>query len=65
MSEKIIVEDKLEQIFNSLTGKYKHYCCEWDLLPIDETCEEFEACLCYPEVIRVRYLKRLEEEIPF
>ena len=29
-----------------LTGKYKHYCCEWDFLPIDETVPEFEACTC-------------------
>jgi hypothetical protein len=30
----------------SLTGKYAHYCPEWDFLPIDETCKEFEHCSC-------------------
>ena len=29
-----------------LKGVYKHYCVEWDFLPIDETLPEFEACLC-------------------
>jgi hypothetical protein len=29
-----------------LTGKYKHYCCDWDFLPLDETCEEFKYCTC-------------------
>ena len=33
-----------------LTGKKRHYCPEWDFMPIDETCEfEFEACTCYLE----------------
>lgn len=30
-----------------LKGVYKHYCVEWDFLPIDETLPEFEACLCH------------------
>ena len=31
-----------------LTGKYSHYCFDWDGLPIDETCkDEFDCCLCY------------------
>jgi hypothetical protein len=30
-----------------LTGEKKHYCREWDYMPIDETCEfEFEICSC-------------------
>lgn len=29
-----------------LTGKYAHWCPEFDYLPIDETCFEFEYCLC-------------------
>jgi hypothetical protein len=32
-----------------LTGSKKHFCPEWDFMPIDETCKEFECCLCYPE----------------
>lgn len=29
-----------------LTGKMCHYCPDWDYLPIDETCMEYEACNC-------------------
>ena len=29
-----------------LTGEKCHYCPDWDYLPIDETCEEIEACTC-------------------
>ena len=29
-----------------LTGKYKHYCQDFDYLPIDETCSEYQYCLC-------------------
>lgn len=28
-------------------GKLKHYCYEWDGMAIDETCQEFDACLCF------------------
>jgi hypothetical protein len=39
--------DHEEMIFKTLTGKYKHYCVEWDGMAIDEFSPEFEACLCY------------------
>lgn len=39
--------DWLEAEYNKLTGKYKHYCLDWDGLPVDETCPEFECCTCY------------------
>jgi hypothetical protein len=29
-----------------LTGGYRHWCPDWDYLPIDETCEEFKCCIC-------------------
>ena len=29
-----------------LTGTQRHCCPDWDLLPIDETCEEIKACIC-------------------
>jgi len=29
-----------------LVGKKSHWCYEWDELPIDETCDEFDACIC-------------------
>ena len=30
-----------------LTGRHKHWCPDWDFLPVDETCREFECCVCY------------------
>ena len=30
-----------------LTGQYAHYCYDWDGLPLDETCREFETCSCF------------------
>lgn len=50
-------DDQLETIFNSLTGKYKHYCFEFDGLPVDETMEEFVYCNCVhltQEVINIK-----------
>lgn len=29
-----------------LTGKYSHWCPEFDYLPIDENCYEFDYCTC-------------------
>ena len=29
-----------------LVGQYKHYCFEWDELPVDETCPEW-PCGCF------------------
>jgi hypothetical protein len=34
----------------TLTGKKGHWCPEWDYLPIDDTCQEFEHCLCFDDV---------------
>ena len=44
-----ILWDKDCQFFHKriLTGEKRHYCPEWDYMPIDETCEfEMEACSC-------------------
>lgn len=30
-----------------LTGKYAHWCYDWDGLPVDETCGEFTCCTCF------------------
>lgn len=30
----------------TLKGVHKHYCPDWDYMAIDETCVEFESCLC-------------------
>jgi hypothetical protein len=32
-----------------LVGEKAHWCPEWDYLTIDETCDEFGACTCFPE----------------
>jgi hypothetical protein len=29
-----------------LEGIHKHYCPDFDYLPIDETCFEYQFCLC-------------------
>lgn len=52
-------EDKVdieEQAFKALRGKYKHFCWDWDGMAIDETCPEFESCLCY-DAAEVKELK--------
>jgi hypothetical protein len=30
-----------------LVGEKGHWCWDWDELPIDETCKEFEFCHCF------------------
>jgi len=40
-------EDCIKTYGRVLTGKYKHYCAEWDYVPIDETFPEFEVCHCF------------------
>lgn len=32
-----------------LTGKFKHYCFDWDELPVDETCPEW-PCSCFSTI---------------
>lgn len=44
-----MTDDDLDAMYARLTGKLKHYCCEWDGLPIDETMPEFAACNCFPD----------------
>ena len=39
-------EDCLREWGRELTGEFGHYCDEWDELPIDETCREFDVCTC-------------------
>jgi hypothetical protein len=31
-----------------LTGTYRHYCYDWDGLPVDETTPEWDSCTCWP-----------------
>lgn len=43
------IDDCIEFYGKVLTGKFAHWCPEWDGLPIDETCPEFKVCTCYSE----------------
>lgn len=42
-----MTDEDLDAMYASLTGKFRHWCPEWDDLPIDETMPEFEACVCF------------------
>ena len=42
-------EDCLHFWGKELVGEYRHWCPEWDYLPVDETCEEFTCCLCFDD----------------
>mgnify|MGYP005825685599 CR=1 len=49
-----------------LTGKYKHYCPDWDYLELDETCQEFVFCLCFSSIPEVSEFKHgLEIDTPW
>jgi hypothetical protein len=39
--------DRETERYAELNGQLKHYCPEWDFMAIDETCPEFDACLCF------------------
>lgn len=41
-----------------LTGKFKHWCYEWDELPVDETTPEW-PCNCYKEFMKSDLAKKL------
>ena len=38
--------DQEEMAYHRLTGKYRHFCPDWDFMAIDEHCREFDACTC-------------------
>lgn len=40
-------EDCARYVGHPLTGKFAHWCRDWDLLPVDETQPEFECCTCF------------------
>lgn len=40
-------EDCLRWRGELLTGRYSHWCGDWDYLPVDETTSEFTACSCW------------------
>ena len=37
-----------------LNGRLKHWCANWDFLPIDETCPEFDSCACFKDLNNVK-----------
>ncbi len=39
-------EDCMKWRGRVLTGKYWHWCQDWDFLPVDETTPEWEGCSC-------------------
>lgn len=46
-----------------LTGRYAHWCAEWDDLPIDETCEEWPCDCGIIDYVDNRRVERKEQEI--
>lgn len=43
-------EESIKTYGKPLTGKYKHFCIEFDFLPIDEDCFEFQFCRCFEDL---------------
>jgi hypothetical protein len=39
-------QDCIHHYGEPLKGVFKHYCPEFDYLPIDETCSEWQFCMC-------------------
>lgn len=57
--------DSIQMYGKPLRGKYKHYCLEFDYLPIDENNTEFAYCQCYEsskEIEELREKRRLDIE---
>jgi hypothetical protein len=47
-----------------LTGKYRHFCTEYDYLPIDETVGEFAHCRCFSDdPVALRLSQERSDEI--
>lgn len=44
-----------------LLGRCKHWCPEWDDLPIDEFCSEFACCGCTFEKVPAEYVREHRE----
>ena len=59
-------QDSIDIYGEPLQGKYKHYCCEFDYLPIDEHCFEFKFCDCFETSEEIQKYKdniKLPEEL--
>lgn len=53
-----IDEEAVKFYGTPLTGKYKHFCMEFDGLPIDENCHEFKYCVCFEDGEEIQQLKQ-------
>ncbi len=43
------IDDCLKWRGEVLVGDQAHWCYDWDGLPMDSTCHEFQACHCFDE----------------
>lgn len=41
------IEECMKYYGRVLTGGKAHFCYDWDGLPIDETCGEYQCCTCF------------------
>ena len=50
ITQEAWLEDCLHWRGEVLTGMFSHWCLEWDMLPVDETCgNEWMACHCFTQ----------------
>jgi hypothetical protein len=50
-------KDSLDMRGETLKGKYRHYCNEFDGLPVDENCFEFKFCTCFEDSQEIKDLQ--------
>ncbi len=53
--------DAEEIAYSKLPGTFKHYCCEWDGLAIDEGCPEFKYCHCEWDDLTPEQVQQLKQ----
>lgn len=51
------IQDCMQVHRRVLSGEFSHRCPDWSGRPIDETCDEFEACACYDDQRRRRRVR--------
>lgn len=56
-------EDCMHHYGKVLTGEFRHFCPEFDYLPIDETVFEFQFCDCYCITWNMNKKRKLVEEM--
>lgn len=55
-------EESIKIYGKPLQGNYKHFCIEFDFLPIDESSFEFLFCSCYESNKEIEAHKKSLEE---